>query len=510
MHTPSPSCPLPTKLINNPSELCQLFPSSLCCAMSLPCKWLKACWVEEFCTAGQGDTNDEDKTYNADAIDKPDLFCWIRDNQYPQLTPKEFRRALRAMCRDVRPGYKPSPLHPDLRQTLSDRIVAVGKRMWTCQVAEHTAESIKYWEEVTRKRKTSPVASTPNSPSASMPRPSPIPQMSPAQPPVVLASATTPPGSASMHNPTPTSKLRLGEWCPAAAHAQDASMSTDTSSRSLANDSSKSATAEDAFTIDARMPLDDATLCFGLAAFGFGPADIKEEHHHAQDRRKQLVRTTPTMPTMPILPTISTPSTQPVLSLESLFPQSVTPDYAAELSKIPALLGQWRVHGVGNEHFETLEPRLLKCFSEPALVSCLVLRADRLGTGRPLPYASQSAERFFSVCLTRDPHVVLGIDSARKLVARLRQAAEQNAKVATVPHVWANTRDRNNNPCPRLMDMWIPRTLFNDSSFIALVAPHGTVELESEQGLFHAPFEQHAWQSPPPASTHCSSDVVVV
>jgi hypothetical protein len=113
----------------------------------LPSKWLEASWVATFSgvKGGKGTI-----LYTTNVIDKPDLFLWIRTHHYPQVTAREYRLAMRQMCRDQRPGYKPSPLHPCLRELLMERINAIGKRLWSSQVAELIEQAEREQLEETR------------------------------------------------------------------------------------------------------------------------------------------------------------------------------------------------------------------------------------------------------------------------------------------------------------------------------------------------------------------------
>jgi hypothetical protein len=65
--------------------------------MKLPRKWLDVKWVENFCSVKQ---DQGPAIYNTDAIDKADLLLWIRKHRLPQTMPKDFRYALKQMCRN--------------------------------------------------------------------------------------------------------------------------------------------------------------------------------------------------------------------------------------------------------------------------------------------------------------------------------------------------------------------------------------------------------------------------
>jgi hypothetical protein len=99
----------------------------------LPRSWLKCEWVVSFCTCP------EDGSITGAAVQEPDLFLWIRQTQYPELTAKQYRNSLRALCMDQRPGYKASPLPSELRTILNAAMGEVGKKRWAAQCCSLSA-----------------------------------------------------------------------------------------------------------------------------------------------------------------------------------------------------------------------------------------------------------------------------------------------------------------------------------------------------------------------------------
>jgi hypothetical protein len=171
----------------------------------------------------------------------------------------------------------------------------------------------------------------------------------------------------------------------------------------------------------------------------------------------------------------------------SVLSQTMTHSHLAEFNKMTALLRHRHMQDLPVKYFNALEQHFTRCFSQPNKMSFLVMETDRFETGQPDVYANQQAEKLFSVGLTQVQHIIMGIDSTRKVVDCLAQAAHMNWAVAHVPGVWVNTYDENNNPCPRLVDMWLPRMVFNDTHFMVLVAPRGSVLLQKELEAFRVP-----------------------
>jgi hypothetical protein len=99
--------------------------------IKLPRRWLKSVWLEQF-SAANG--TDDERVFTTAAVDDAELFLWIRKMHYRHVTPKQYRIALRDLCKEQRPGYKASPLPEELRQVLNDRLKALGRRRWACQV----------------------------------------------------------------------------------------------------------------------------------------------------------------------------------------------------------------------------------------------------------------------------------------------------------------------------------------------------------------------------------------
>jgi hypothetical protein len=222
------------------------------------------------------------------------------------------------------------------------------------------------------------------------------------------------------------------------------------------------------------MPLDDVILHNGLVEFGFGgmeEGDKEKEEKEEKEEERSVVQSMYTSSDM----------------FDSVLPQTMTHTHLAEFKKMTALLRHRHKPDFSANHFNALEQHFTRCFSLPNKMSFLVMETDRFETGRPDVYANQQAEKLFSVGLTQVQHIIMGIDSTRKVVDCLAQAAYMKWAVAHVPSVWVNTYDEHNNPCPRLVDIWLPRMVFNDTNFMVIVAPHGSVLLQNKFEAFHAP-----------------------
>jgi hypothetical protein len=145
------------------------------------------------------------------------------------------------------------------------------------------------------------------------------------------------------------------------------------------------------------------------------------------------------------------------------------------------------MNDVPDKYFPDLEHFFTRCFSLPNAVSFVIQETDRFLTGRPDPYANQQVKELFSIDLTEQQHIIMGLESATKVVGQLVLAVQSEANTACIPRVWISTRDVHGNPCPRLVDIWMPRVMFNRKKCILLIAPHGVVSLERALEPYHAP-----------------------
>jgi hypothetical protein len=497
----------------------------------LPKKWLEAGWVENFSSVVKEDGS---VMYTTDAIDRPDLCQWIRAHKYPQVTTKIFRVAMRRMCRDeVLPGYKKSELTPELRKLLAERIAFLGRRMWSCQWAELHAEAD---------------AQDAGGPSADRSSPAgAVDRSSPA----VAADRSCPAGAVNLLGPadavdrsSPVAAVDQGTLCFSPIRAPVTRLSSDASLTVVAHDSVQHSVVDTAATacptpasemlqltttntlkidtlhcpsvpssnasfagpapqpehgrpkrpraesaggqygqaaflgLERDTMLDDATLRDGLAEFGFGSLSGAGKRHapawqhdHAEQQYKVYVSHEISM----------------FSSAHSLLPQHMSNAHLAEFHKVTALLRYQVMNDVPPMYYAALEHHFARCFSLPNTMAISIMNTDRFQTGRPDSFANQQAEELFSVGLTRNQHIIMGIECTKRVVDALMQAAQRNLPTAFVPGIWANTRDSHGNPCPRLVDMWLPRMMFNGTSFVVLIAPHGMALLERELEPFHAP-----------------------
>jgi hypothetical protein len=211
--------------------------------------------------------------------------------------------------------------------------------------------------------------------------------------------------------------------------------------------------------------LDDATLRDGLAEFGFGgdtSSTAKLQALEIQDG-------------------------ETALTMDSILPQRMSIEHLAEFQKLTLLLRGQETGDLPAIDFKALEQHFARCFSLPSIMAVLVMNTDRFQTGRADPYANQQACELFGVKLTQVLHIIMGITATRRVSEVLSQAARAHASTAHVSGIWINTIDSHGNPCPRLVDIWLPRVVFNGTSFVVIIAPHRTVTLDRPFETFRVP-----------------------
>jgi hypothetical protein len=516
------------------------------------------------------------KQYTTGAIDSPELFLWIREHRFPQVTAKDFRLALRQMCRPQRPGYKASPLSPDLLQILRDRIAAIGRRAWSCQVTELMSETD---DPSTSPCATPAVPLTNNAASsqcASLQLPSPPPPPPPlaaASGAAAAAAAAAPEGLEARsnqqaqqaqqaqqlvqqaHQHSTTSRLVLHHPSSNGASSSSNSSSQHPSSarapRTAANALKRKSSADNAsasapvassartrettalpsrthvqgsggargvaagfsesasaslpsgtmsrssvpmrakapHNVPPGVPLDDFTFRGGMMEFGFGWTDIHAGGAHddgcedqvddSNQHRFEFNTPGASLASSSASASAMAPAFVPLRSIGSLLPQTVTQEIVSEFSKMTALLRHVRFNDVPVQHLEYLEAHFTKQFAPRNVVSFIVQRTNRFETGEPDVHANRQAEQLFGVGgLTQVQHILMGVDSMRTIISCLAQAAQVNADIAFVPGLWASTRDEYGNPCPRHVDMWLPRAVFNGNCFMIILAPRGAASLQ--------------------------------
>jgi hypothetical protein len=428
--------------------------------MKLPSKWLQCAWVESFgsSTTPQGQEGAGNKVYNTHVIDKSDLFVWIRAHHFPQVTSQEFRRALRGLCRDQRPGYRPSPLNPELRMLLKGRMATLGKRLWGCQ--ENLPEL---------------PAQVPATQVASTSREQEIGAASQSQTQILLAQQS--------HN------LEIAAQCAkekADIAARVAKETADLIQVPEAPDSPEDDSIPIKFQPQQLLQNDDQSSVMTAPDFVVGeiPADFNVDFARVFGP-PQGMDTQENWPNgAPLYRQAFTASDM----MESLLPHQMTEAHLSVYHRCVELLGDQQMIDVAEQHFPELERSFTQCFSSPSAVSFLIQETNRFVTGRPDPYANQQAKDLFAVDLTQVQHIITGLKTTTQIVENLAlaHASDVNTTMVYTPEVWINTRDCNGNPCPRLVDVWMPRITFNGNMHIVVMAPRGAVRLERAL-TFHVP-----------------------
>jgi hypothetical protein len=454
----------------------------------LPRKWLEPSWVEHYSSVVQDDGT---VVYNTDVIDRPDLCDWIRTHQYPQATTKNYRDALRRMCRsEVVPGYRKSELTPVLRDLLAQRIATLGRRMWSCQLVELRAEAAA---ASTVPRTVSHVRhySAPMRVDDIRSNHSPI---VPPMVPEVSCASSAPLTTYDLHESIVDSAVSLYSAAPSTIRHHLSSdgelqkqarmprrrLNTHQSDGSIP--SSIRVDSERQVHSHADIPLDDAILRDGLAEFGFGMerdtrVDKPNRHHHShlnwRDEEEEVDQ-----------------CREALNPIQAIIPQHMSIEHLAEFHKLTVLLRGQETSNVPPLYFKALEHHFTQCFSLPGILSVVIMDTDRFQTGRADPFANQQACKLFGVELTQVQHIIMGIAATRRVSEVLSQAARVHASTGHVSGIWINTRDQHGNPCPRLVDIWLPRVVFNGTNFVVIIAPHRTVTLDR-------PFETFRMQSFP-------------
>lgn len=390
--------------------------------MRLPQKWLRSEWVEAIATK-QGQPFDDGRIYNTDAIDKADLFLWIRKNYFPDLSPQQYRIALRGMCREQRPGYSPSPLNAELCKLHRERIATLGKRKWGFQV------------NLSHK-----VAASKNQASAA-----------------VMAKL-----GLELCNHEKTGKPHLANAVPDGATANPVILQHANQPRN--GTPSTSAALGTGF---------NTTNAPSVSGPSEMPLDLEVDFAHVFDTRPDEKQQSPPGHAR----SIQQPSVIPEI-MASVLPQTMSEEHLSVFNSGVNLLQYRCMRDVPEECYFDLERSFTQCFSTPDGVSFLIQETDRFSTGRADPYANQQAQHLFAVNLTQQQHILMGQEATRQVFGNLAQTLQTNATLAYTPGVWINTRDSDGNPCPRLADIWMPRVLFNGNMYIVMAAPTGAVSLE--------------------------------
>jgi hypothetical protein len=461
----------------------------------LPPRWLEGSWVERFSTAPD-ETNEGHVVYTTDAIDKPDLYCWICKNRFSQVTPKEFRSALRGSCRDQRPGYRASPLPAELRELLADRMAIIGRRLWACQKDSTPSPTSAV------AGRANPGHAPPNDAQGhKVKREAPRAKIQvaakrfhgPAPPPLSLSPKLLPPRPVGVNV---HSGGRNASTMTAVYHGAPQLVSSTTAYSSPSWSSSASTSASSHSSLRLYPGRTEQETAFAVAPTGDGAIDLDcdfAELFNDDECEEETIFEVgegcdhladcdcPDKPRALTVPRASFDM------LASLLPQHMTRAHLAEYHKGAALMRHQSMLDVPASNYHDLERHFTRCFSLPNNVSFIVQELDRYMTGYPDPYANQQALDLFAINLTERQHNLMGIDSARRVVHQLLLAVQSQAAVAHTCGIWINARDEYGNPCPRLVDTWMPRLLFDRNKCIIMVAPHGTVRLERELAPFHAP-----------------------
>jgi len=117
--------------------------------LALPKGWLKREWIAWACTC----SHPSGKVYFVDnVIQKPDLYAWIRDSFYPDLSPVQYRTAVKRVLEstpsDRRGGG--NGLDPRLEKLLLGTIRQVGKNRWAASIVGSSSQPDQSKYEIKR------------------------------------------------------------------------------------------------------------------------------------------------------------------------------------------------------------------------------------------------------------------------------------------------------------------------------------------------------------------------
>jgi hypothetical protein len=468
-----------------------------------PRRWLKSFWVEQNSNA-QGTAGE--RVFTTAAVDDAELFLWIRKMHYPHVTPKQYRNALRDLCMDRGPGYKASPLPEELRQVLSDRLQALGKKRWACQVymLENPASSPEL----------PPYDATPPSDGA-LDFPGPCNLEPDTQPPIAssavavetnamnhftarpIASSVAQVGANATSHVTAMQAAPLTQQLPTTLgvrtqgamllSAQD-SLAQQQCAGSSAHMHSVEPTAkrvacdeppeqrQDTLGLDAAQVTQsagehiddlhtawaDQALVEGFAG-GIREAESDDDDGDGEDNDFVLA-----------YPDFSLAIETDVSELETV------PATDEEFMRVfDDTMSKFHDFGlVSKSEYEKLEHHYTECFSHPSEVAFVVYFTDRHWVWRPCQHANARSIDILGVDVKINTLRVNRVETLRRIKEGLSVA--KPGETVLVPDVLINCLDNLENPFTTRCDAWVPNVTLNGDEGIYMFARHGAAVLIRE------------------------------
>jgi hypothetical protein len=482
----------------------------------LPQRWLNATWVECFCSAP--DTEGR-MVYTADAVENPDLFLWIRQIHFPQITAKHYRNALRVLCRDQQPGYRQSPLPDALRQVLGDSIKELGKKRWACQ-------GCKPNQKLTDEQIAAHLYKQPCEPTSDMAR-SLAPNVGDA--PAVAGAFVTQEQATDQSIKEEMAPCTVDPCLnfvasPAfaggafAAFDNGATVHTGAAAHTDALKITDNVYVRDLSLVQAhpsllgRRKYEPETADSGL---GEGSVDLYAPRHNGYYHGEPV-------------PKRMTPATEPCDSYLSRETNGLCADRTSEaafqmtrscaspydddddehdddinnheldameiLSSCTLFDTEFETAGenIGEEYdnittrlqdiglvsksnYQELEQHYTSCFSKPSEVAFSIFFTDRHQVWRPNAYTNQKSVDIVGVDLGKEFHLLFDAQRMKRLKDQV--AITPPGQVAIVQGIFINTVDKFGNPGQVLCDFYIPGITLNGDEGVTMFALSGTVEL---------------------------------
>jgi hypothetical protein len=484
--------------------------------LRLPHRWLDHKWVEVVCSVrdSAGAT-----TFKPNAVNEPDLFLWIKHTHYPQVTAKNYRNALRNMCRDQRPGYKESPLPEALRQLLKAAIKAIGHKRWGCQHGQSFDQPFKFTGDVLARLTglsnasqhktgepkdeigqnhdlfagpTTPVNGTIDYDHASVAS--------------AVTQGTT--GSsvhskhtldthhedylANQHYAGGKHPISLSTTAPWEIQSIHDNFDLQKTSPSFPEPTAKrlvleivSETAFDDWKSDAGLTSNGARGSQDRALSGLRKGYAKAVYQPEFTVFDTRARNFDVDDVDADDDKNSESNTDTGCKFDddidlSLFDSIVEDELVQEMTEIQAKLKD--VGLVSKSKYHDMEKHFTRCFSKPSEMAFGVTFLDRHEKWRPNEYANERAMEIAGVDFLAQQHF---FDTAA--LVQFQEAMTQpriEGRLTFVPRVWSTFRDKFGQPVKVLCDYWLPCITINGDEVVSIFAYADTVQLVRQPGVF--------------------------
>jgi hypothetical protein len=390
--------------------------------VKLPYKWLNHEWVERACTTVN--KSDGSMTYSTAAIDDPALFEWIKEVHHPQVTPKQYRNALRDLFRDQIPGYKQSPLPQGLQALLKIRAKQLGRRVWGCHAGHAGSSSTSTASARSKKRSRTDA------------------QQQHKQAVAAVAAATQLAELAGLRMDRRVSKNSLA-----------------TGDYDILGENSPIVGNEDV-DVDGNSCMSDSLSVQELT--------LEEDSGRLPNYYcSNISNTTESASGLEQLQLTAT--TISPMQLRSIPEQR----FVDEFNDAVTLLYDFGL--LSSAMYPELERHYTECFSHPHELCFAIYYTDRHSVTRQHPYANQKMFDVIGVDLTKTMYTLLDLPS----LLRIKQMATvaEPGEVMHVPDVFVHCINMLGNVVRKLCDVWIPMVKFNGNMGVFLCALKNTTML---------------------------------